>query len=56
MILCQSPTKLHTRRKVKGQHGCCLGKEGTALELLRLWASNIDEVFYIEQRLCAVKV
>ena len=55
----QSRNKLHTRRKVKGQHGCRRhghGKEGTALELLRLWTSSIDEVFYIEQRLCAAKV
>ena len=55
----QSRNKLHTRRKVKGQHGCCHhghGKEGTALEPLRLWTSNIDEVFNIEQRLCAAKV
>ena len=59
MILCQSPTKLHTHRKVKGQHGCCChghGKEGTTIEPLCLWTSSIDEVFYIEQRLCAAKV
>ena len=55
----QSRNKLHTRRKVKGHHGCRPhghGKEGTALELLRLWTSSIDEVFYIEQRSCAAKV
>ena len=60
MILCQSPNKLHTRtRKIKGQHGCHRhghGKVATALEPLCLWTSSIDEVFYIEQRLCAAKV
>ena len=60
-MLCQSPNKLHThtRRKVKGQHGCHHhghGNEGTALEPLCLWTSSIDEVLYIEQRLCAAKV
>ena len=60
-MLCQSPNKLHTRTrwKVKGQHGCRRhghGKEGTALEPLRLWTSSIDELFYIEQRLYTAKV
>ena len=32
------------------------GKEGTALEPLRLWTSSIDELFYIEQRLYTAKV
>ena len=42
----------------KIQNGCCHGdgKEGTALEPLRLYTSNIDELFYIEQRLCTAKV
>ena len=55
----QSRNKLHTCRKVKGQHGCHRhghGKEATALELLCLWTSSIVGVFYIEQQLCAAKV
>ena len=59
MILCQSPNKLHTRWKVKGQHGCNRHghkREGTALQLLHLQTSSIDELFYNEQRLCAAKV
>ena len=57
MILCQSPTKVHTR-PLKIQNGCRHGdgKEGTALEPLRLWTSSIDELFYIEQRLYKAKV
>ena len=59
MILCQSPDKLHTRWKVKGQYGSSRhghGKEATALEPLRLWTSSISELFFIEQRLSAAKV
>ena len=57
MILCQSPTKVHTW-PLKVQNGCRHGdgKEGTALEPLCLWTSSIDELFYIEQRLHTAKV
>ena len=43
----------------KVQYGCHRhghGKEGNALEPLHLWTSSIDELFYIEQRLCTAKV
>ena len=59
MILCQSSKVTNTRRKVEGQNGCRRHgqrKEATALEPLRLWTSSIDELFFIEQRLCAAKV
>ena len=53
---CQSPNKVHIHWKVKGQHGCHHGKEGTALEPWCLWTSSTDKLLYIEQQLCTAKV
>ena len=60
MILSQSPKKIkYTLKGQRSTYGCRRhrhGKDGTALEPLRLWTSSIDELFYIEQRLYTAKV
>ena len=59
MILCQSSKVTYTRRKVKGQNGCQhhgYGEEGTAPGPLCLWASSIDELFFIQLWMFAVTV
>ena len=51
IILCQSPNTLYTQWKVN-MAAVVMVMEGTALELLLLWTSRTDKLFYIEQRLC----
>ena len=60
MILYQHSNKLYIHvERSKVNYGCRHRgheKEGTATELLYLWTSSIDELFFIELRLSTAKV